>query len=81
LVNRYDNAFMDTSGFEFSEVSIETIMKKVDNDKVFFGSDIPYLDLKNGISRILFADLSDEVKKKILSGNYLRFLEKSRKLP
>ena len=70
---------MDTCGSEFSNVSIEVIMKKIDNNKVFFGSDVPFHDQRSGVSRVLFANLSDEVKEKILSGNYLRFLEKAKK--
>ncbi|MDR2569130.1 MAG: amidohydrolase [Oscillospiraceae bacterium] len=79
LVNRYDNCYMDTSGFEFSNVSIEAIMAKVDNNKVFFGSDMPFHDMRCGISRILYADLSDAVKEMLLSSNYVNFLEKCRK--
>ena len=70
LVNRYANAYFDTSGFEFSDTTIEWLMARVDNNKVFFGSDCPYHDLRSGISRILFADLRDELKEKLLGGNF-----------
>jgi len=74
LVNRYGNAYMDTSGFEFSDVCIEWIMRRVDHDKVFFGSDLPFHDIRGGASRILLAGLEDDVKRKLLGANFRAFL-------
>jgi len=74
LVNRYGNAYMDTSGFEFSDISIEWIMRRVDDAKVFFGSDVPYHDIRGGASRILLAGLEDDVKRKLLGDNFRAFL-------
>lgn len=79
LVNKYDNAYMDSSGFEFSDVCIEKIMQLVDNNKVFYGSDMPFHDIRGGVSRILFADLSDGVKEKLLGRNYQQLLVRSAK--
>lgn len=76
VVNRYENAYLDTSGFEFSNTWIEDIVGKADNSKIFFGSDFPFHDIRGGISRILFADLDDDVKIKILSGNFNEMLSK-----
>jgi predicted TIM-barrel fold metal-dependent hydrolase len=70
---------MDSSGFEYSDITIETIMKLVDNGKVFYGSDMPYHDIRGGVSRILFADLSDETKEKLLSRNFKKLMERSPK--
>ena len=74
LVNTYENAYMDTSGFEYSNVWIEEIMDKVDGTKVLFGSDFPFHDIRSGISRILFANMEDETKKRILGGNFYDML-------
>jgi predicted TIM-barrel fold metal-dependent hydrolase len=79
LANHYENAYLDTCGFEFSHVSIEILMRKTAQEKVFYGSDVPYLDIRNGVSRILFADLPDEVKVNLLRHNYERFLLNSQK--
>jgi len=76
LANEYENCYIDTSGFEFSNASIEHIMKNVDNSKVFYGSDMPYHDVRSGLSRILLSNLTDEVKIKILSKNYRDMLKK-----
>lgn len=79
LTNKYGNAYMDSSGFEFSDITIEAIMKLVDNDKVFYGSDMPYHDMRGGISRILFADLRDVTKEKLLGRNFEKLIEKNPK--
>lgn len=75
-VNTYENAYLDTSGFEYSNTWIEEITSKADATKILFGSDCPFHDLRGGISRILFADMDDEIKIKILSGNYRNLLLK-----
>jgi len=76
LVNRYENAFMDTSGFEFSNVWIEEIVQKTDATKILFGSDCPFHDIRGGISRILFADIEEDTKRLILGMNYKNMLSK-----
>jgi uncharacterized protein len=80
LVNSYENAYMDTSGFEFSNTWIEDIIEKADNTKVLFGSDCPFHDIRGGTSRILLADFADEVKKAVLGGNFRKMLLKNKKL-
>jgi uncharacterized protein len=76
LVNEYENAYMDTSGFEYSDTWIEDIMAVANPSKVLFGSDCPYHDLRGGISRILFSDLDDLVKIRILGENLEAMLKK-----
>lgn len=76
LANKYENAYLDTSGFEFSDTWIEEVISKIDETKVFFGSDCPFHDLRGGISRILFSNLEDHTKEKVLSGNFNRMLLK-----
>jgi predicted TIM-barrel fold metal-dependent hydrolase len=76
VVNTYENAYLDTSGFEFSNTWIEEIAAKADVTKILFSSDCPFHDLRGGISRVLFADLDDDVKMRMLSGNYRELLLK-----
>lgn len=79
LVNQYENAYMDTSGFEFSNMWIEDIVSKTDKSKILFGSDYPFHDLRGGLSRILLSDLDDRTKLDILGENHRRLTEKFRK--
>jgi len=76
VVNSYENAYLDTSGFEYSNVWIESIMKKADNSKVLFGSDYPFHDLRPGLSRILFADMDDDIKIAVLGKNFKTLINK-----
>jgi len=76
LANTYENAYIDTSGFEFSNTWIEEIVCLTDNTKILFGSDYPFHDLRGGISRILFANIDDDAKKRILSENFYAMVSK-----
>jgi len=76
LVNKYENAYIDTSGSEFSNVGLKYIMEHVDENKMFFGSDMPYHDMRTGLSRVLFCDIPDKVKEKLLGGNYRALMKK-----
>lgn len=76
LVNKYENAYMDTSGFEQSNIWIEEIVKKADYKKILFGSDMPFHDIRPVISRILFSNIDDSIKKHILSNNYYEMISK-----
>lgn len=79
LVNKYENAYIDTCGFEFSDTWIEEIASKADNTKILFGSDMPFHDVRGGALRILLADLEDETKKMILGDNFRNMLKKNPK--
>lgn len=70
LVNKYQNAFIDTSGFEFSNWWIEEIVLKTDHKKILFGSDTPFHDMRSGLSRIIFSGLDDKIKISILRDNF-----------
>lgn len=74
VVNRYPNAYLDTCGAEYSNTWIEEVARRVDHAKILYGSDAPYHDIRYSLSRILFADLDDGLKARILSENYDRMV-------
>ncbi len=77
VVNKYENAYMDTCGLEVpSDTWIENIADKVDSTKVFAGSDCSYYDIRIGISKVIFADIEDEIKIKFLSRNFRNMISK-----
>lgn len=76
LANTYENAYFDTSGFEYSDTWLEEIVEKTDAAKILFGSDYPFHDIRGGISRILLADIDDGIKAAILSENFNAMLIK-----
>lgn len=76
VINKYENAYLDTSGFEFSNIWLEDIIKKADYKKIFFGSDFPFHDIRGGLSRVLFANVKDSIKVDILGNNFMEAIKK-----
>ena len=75
LVNTYPNAFLDSSGFEFSNIWIEELVARANPVKILYGSDMPFHDMRGSISRILMADLEDDAKTAILGRNFRAMIE------
>jgi len=71
IINRYKNAYTDIAGDIYCNRLIETLTSSVPSDRVLFGSDFPWLDPRSNLTRVLLADVSDEVKEKILRNNAL----------
>ena len=80
LVNRYPNAYLDTCGFDVTEHWINELVERCPEHKILFGTDFPYHDVRYGSTRILFADLEDEVKLRILGGNFRLLMSQSLKM-
>ena len=53
---------------------IEELVDGVGADRVLFGSDMPLMDPRSQIGKIITARISDEAKQKILGGNAGRLL-------
>ena len=47
-----------------------------DVSKILFSSDLPFHDIRFPFGSVAFADLDDDVKKRIFSGNYIDMLKK-----
>ena len=65
----HENIFLDPA---FSRVPYRTIEKMVEiagEDKVLYGSDSPFLSMSYQIGKVLFADIDDSAKRKILGEN------------
>lgn len=74
---KYENVYLEICGSEFSGYWLEQMVSKTSPDKVIYGTDFPFHDPRITFGRVLFAPLSDEVKKKILGLNIERILKKS----
>jgi len=70
-----ENICLDTSNGK-SPWLVEEAVKVVGSERVLFGSDEPYADIRIGKLCVELADLSNEVKENILSKNILRLLGK-----
>jgi predicted TIM-barrel fold metal-dependent hydrolase len=68
---------MEICGSLNNTLSIEEITELVDEDRIVYGSDMVDLDPRYDFGRVVFSTLTDEVKRKILGGHFLRLLEGS----
>ena len=68
------NIFLETCTSFGAQGTIEFLVEGVGGDRVLFGSDMPLIDGKFGVGRIVTADISDEDKKKILGLNAMKLL-------
>ncbi len=69
-----DNIYFDTTGYPKYYASIERIVNGCGEDRVLFGSDIAWLNLAHEIGAILFAEISDTAKEKVLGLNFRKIM-------
>ena len=72
MANEYPNVYLDISGDIFDYRLIETLVETVPVEKILFGSDFPWLDLRSRLSHVLLADISAPDKTRILCENARR---------
>ena len=66
--------FLETCTSFGAQGTIEFLVKGVGGDRVLFGSDMPLMDARFGVARIVTADISDTDKTKILGLNAMKLL-------
>ena len=69
MANEYPNVFLDFAGDIFCNRLIETLGASVPVEKILFGSDSPWMDIRAHLSRVLLAEVDDRVKQRILAEN------------
>ena len=72
LINQYPNVYGDFSGDIFDYELMENLVKAVPSDKILYGSDYSMFDPRANLFHVLFADVSDEIKLKILRENAMK---------
>jgi len=75
LAEEIPNFFLDITLSTCPARQIETFVKEVGADRVLFGTDNPFIDPKPQIGRVMLADISQDDRVKILSGNARRFVD------
>ena len=71
LLKIFDNLHIETSSYGTLD-GIEFITEKYGAERLVFGSGMPYFSAGASVSRILFANISDENKERIAYKNILR---------
>jgi hypothetical protein len=72
MVNEYPQVYLDFAGDIFDYRLLEKLVQSVPVEKILFGSDIPWMDPRSHLSRVLLGDLEDSVKGQILRKNAIR---------
>ena len=74
VAQAHPNVYLDLSGSFITGWWITRLVRAVGADRVIFSSDIPFIDLRYGLGRVLFADLAPAEKALVLGGNIRRLL-------
>ena len=73
-VQKYPNVYLETCSTFRTPGVIEHLVEAGGADRVLFGSDIPLMDSRPQIGKIVTARISDEAKRLVLGGNASRLL-------
>ncbi len=69
MAKNFDNVFLDISGSYPYLGVLETFLKRMDCDRILYGSDMPFLDASIQLGRVYYAKISDSQKERILGLN------------
>ena len=68
------NIFLETCTSYGDHGSIEFLVEGAGADRVLYGSDMPLMDARIQVGRIVTADISDNAKRQVLGLNAIRLL-------
>jgi predicted TIM-barrel fold metal-dependent hydrolase len=71
---KYSNIYLETCSSFRSPGAIEELVAGVGSERVLFGSDMPLMDSRSQIGKIITARISDDAKRNILGANAHRLL-------
>jgi predicted TIM-barrel fold metal-dependent hydrolase len=69
-----ENVFLETCSTFRTPGAIEQLVDEAGADRVLFGSDLPLMDPRSQIGKIITADIDDAAKRLVLGGNAARLL-------
>ncbi len=74
VAQAHPNVYLETCTSWGGNGAIEFLVQGAGEDRVLFGSDMPLMDARYQIGRIVTANISDEAKRKVLGLNAARLL-------
>lgn len=77
LVDKYPNVYLESSLVSLQAGGLEAAVKSLGAEKLLFGSGFPGHSSHAAVLDILHADISDDDRQKIASGNLNRLIEKA----
>ena len=72
LMKKYPNLYVDFAGDIFVSGLINEYIKRVDSQRLLFGSDMPWVDIRFHLAHLLNLSIAEEDKKNILGLNALK---------
>lgn len=69
MAREHANVYVDISGDVFCYRLIERLVENMPVEKILFGTDYPWLDLRANLTRVLLASIDDTAKERILGLN------------
>lgn len=78
IIHNHNNIFLDITMSTPNPERLEFAVKKVGVNRVLFGTDMPLLDPGVSLGLIYGSSLSSEEKEKVLGGNIINLLNKSK---
>ena len=72
------NVYLDLCLSGMFEGEVELLVGEAGADKLLFGSDMPFMDPRPNLGRVLFARIGDQDKERILGLNMKRLVESAR---
>ena len=74
LVKAHPNVMVDTASSYRTPGVIEQLVLTIGPERILFGSDIPLMDPRVQLGKILTADISEDAKRSVIGGNAVRLL-------
>ena len=74
VARSHDNIYLDLCSSWLSRAEVEWMAAEVGAERLFFGTDIPFIDPRYTLGRVALANLSDEELRLILGENMARLL-------
>ena len=69
VCSRHPQLVVDTSGSYMTGHWIRRLVEEIGPDRVLYGSDAPFIDLRYGLGRVIGAGLDDDTLRLVLGGN------------
>lgn len=75
IAKKYKNIYLDLTGSRQYDGVIEIMCSEVGSDRVLFGTDMPFVDSKSAVGRVIYSNISEHDKKNILGLNIAKLLK------
>ena len=77
IAGEFSNLYYDTTGSTVLRGGFARLVARMPPEQILYGSDFPIMDFPYQLGRVLYADISDELKRKILWENPSRIYRRA----